>query len=47
METVTDGAGTVQREGLVKALSVGTQAVARNPLRWFVFAVVIAANVRV
>jgi EmrB/QacA subfamily drug resistance transporter len=45
METVTDGAGTVQREGLVKALSVGTQAVARNPLRWFVFAVVIAANV--
>jgi EmrB/QacA subfamily drug resistance transporter len=45
METVTDGAGTVQREGLVKALSVGTQAAARNPLRWFVFAVVIAANI--
>jgi EmrB/QacA subfamily drug resistance transporter len=35
----------VQAEGLAKPPGIATQAAARNPLRWFVFAVVIAANI--
>jgi EmrB/QacA subfamily drug resistance transporter len=44
METGAD-TGTVQAEGLASPLAATVQAVARNPLRWFVFAVVIAANI--
>src|SRR5258708_12339680 len=35
----------VQAEGLAKHPGAALQAFARNPLRWFVFAVVIAANI--
>jgi EmrB/QacA subfamily drug resistance transporter len=35
----------VEAEGLAKPLGTAGQAAARNPLRWFVFAVVIAANI--
>ena len=35
----------VPAEGLAKPLGFATEAAARNPLRWFVFAVVIAANI--
>jgi EmrB/QacA subfamily drug resistance transporter len=35
----------VQADGLAKPLSGATSATVRNPVRWFVFAVVIAANI--
>jgi EmrB/QacA subfamily drug resistance transporter len=44
METGAD-TGTVQAEGPASPLEATVQAVVRNPLRWFVFAVVIAANI--
>src|SRR6204780_4367375 len=45
METRTDVATLVRDEGPVRDLGAGTAAIVRNPLRWFVFAVVIAANI--
>src|SRR6202161_104349 len=36
---------TVEAEGLAKTPGIGAQPAAGNPLRWFVFAVVIAANI--
>jgi EmrB/QacA subfamily drug resistance transporter len=44
METGAD-TGTVQSEGRPSPLEATVQAVIRNPLRWLVFAVVIAANI--
>src|ERR1700691_3391155 len=44
MRTSTDVQTLVQAEGLVKPPWVATPAI-RNPLRWFVFAVVLGANI--
>ena len=44
MRTSTDVQTLVQAEGLVKPPGVATPAI-RNPLRWFVFAVVLGANI--
>jgi EmrB/QacA subfamily drug resistance transporter len=44
MRTSTDVQTLVQAEGLVKPPCVATPAI-RNPLRWFVFAVVLGANI--
>ena len=45
MGASTDVATVVQTEGLAKPPGAATPPTARNPLRWFVFAVVIAANI--
>jgi hypothetical protein len=45
MATGGDVGTMVQAEALAKTLGIATQAATRNPLRWFVFAVVIAANI--
>jgi EmrB/QacA subfamily drug resistance transporter len=45
MGTGTDIGTMVQADGLAKPLSGATSATVRNPVRWFVFAVVIAANI--
>src|SRR6202142_489249 len=45
MGTSADVGTMVQAEGLAKRAVAGTPPTARNPLRWFVFAVVIAANI--
>ena len=44
MATGADAGTVTQAEGSLKPLG-GTQPIVRNPLRWFVFAVVIAANI--
>jgi MFS family permease len=45
METGADAGTMVQTKGLAKTLGAAMQPASRNPLRWFVFAVVIAANI--
>jgi EmrB/QacA subfamily drug resistance transporter len=45
MESSPDLATMVRPEGLAKLPGAATQAAVRNPVRWFVFAVVIAANI--
>ena len=45
MGTSSDVGTMVQAEGLAKLHVAATPPTARNPLRWFVFAVVIAANI--
>src|ERR1700679_496298 len=45
METAADVGTMVRIEGPAEAHAVATSTAARNPLRWFVFAVVIAANI--
>ena len=45
MEMGADVGTMVQAGGLAKPPGAATQPAARNPLRWFVFAVVIAANI--
>ena len=45
METGADAGTIVQAERLAKPPGVAEQPVVRHPLRWFVFAVVIAANI--
>jgi EmrB/QacA subfamily drug resistance transporter len=45
MEMSADVATMVQTEGPTTPRSAATPPIARNPLRWFVFAVVIAANI--
>ena len=45
METSADLGTMVQTEGLAKPPGAVTQPGARNRLRWFVLAVVLAANV--
>ncbi len=44
-EPSADVATIVQTEGLAKPAGAATQPAARNPLRWFVLAVVLAANI--
>ena len=45
MGTGIDLGATVQGEGVAKPSDAGVSPIARNPLRWFVFAVVVAANI--
>ena len=45
METTADVRTMIQTEGLAKPRGAVTQRAARNPLRWFVLAVVLAANI--
>jgi hypothetical protein len=45
MNSSADVGTMVQPRGLVEPPSAAKQPTARNPLRWFVFAVVIAANI--
>src|ERR1700728_3956194 len=45
METGTAAGTEIQVSGLPGALGQAAASAARNPLRWFVFAVVIAANI--
>ncbi len=45
MPTTAGGGTMVQAEALAKPAGIATQAAARNPLRWLVFAVVVAADV--
>ncbi len=45
MRTGVDMGTMVQAEGVAKPPGVATSPSVRNPLRWFVFAVVIAANI--
>ena len=45
MGTSADVGTMVQTEGLATPPGAAAQPAARNPLRWFVFAVVIAANI--
>jgi EmrB/QacA subfamily drug resistance transporter len=45
METSTDTGARVQPEALPTTVGAAVQPASRNPVRWFVFAVVIAANI--
>jgi EmrB/QacA subfamily drug resistance transporter len=45
METSGDAGTMVQSGGPAGSLAAATQSATRNPVRWFVFAVVIAANI--
>ncbi len=45
METSADVGTMLQTEGLAKPSGAATPATARNPLRWFVLAVVLASNI--
>src|SRR5580692_9768467 len=45
MGTSADVAPMALADGPTTPLSAAAQSVARNPLRWFVFAVVLAANI--
>lgn len=45
METSADLGTMVHTKGLAQTLTTPIQPASRNPLRWFVFAVVIAANI--
>src|SRR5277367_4309657 len=45
METAADVGTMVQAKGLAKTFGAAAQPASRNPVRWLVFAVVIAANI--